>query len=76
MFSAGAEMKLMTVDCTFNLFCRWPQSVFPAVCVHLGRCLMVKEAALSQRPVLVFTMVSPTSLGRPPRWTATPGKLQ
>lgn len=72
--SAGAEMKLMTVDCEFDLFSRWPQGVSPAVCVHLGWYLTVREAALSQRPVPVFTTASPTSLERPPSWTATPGR--
>ena len=72
--SAGAEMK---ADCGLYIvtfLSRWPQGVSLAACVHLGWYLMVKDAASSQRPVSVITMGSPTSLERPPGWTATPGK--
>lgn len=74
VFCSGAEKKTMAVDFKFGVFSRWPQSAYLAVCVHLGWYLMVKEAALSQRPVLVFIMASPTTLVRPLGWTATPGK--
>lgn len=67
--------KNETIDLLrFDLFSRWLQDVFQAVCVHLGWCLTVREVASSQRPVPVFTMASLTSLERPLRWTATPGK--
>lgn len=56
------------------IFTRSPQGAPLAVCVHLGWYLTVKDTVSSQRPVPVYTMASLTSLERPPRWTATPGR--